>query len=93
MSEEIKEIEEVSAISIQLNDEEIKIIESLITTTKYPHEFIEELSKKEELTSERKLVLMYHFAQGHMYSAIHQFMQSALPQMMGMESVDPGLEV
>mgnify|MGYP003632898457 FL=1 len=92
MSEEIQENEAVNAISIQLTDEEVKIIESLITTTKYPHDFIEELSNNKDLSMERKLVLMYHFAQGHMYSAMHQFMQTALPQMMGMGAVEPGLK-
>ena len=91
MSEEIKETEEVTAISIQLTDEEVKLIEKLITDTKYPHDFIEGLSDNKDLSMERKLVLMYHFSQGHMFSAMHQFMHSALPNMMGMGTVEPGL--
>ena len=78
-------------VNLKLTDEEIKIIEGLITTTKYPHDFIEDLSKI-ELDTERKLVLMYHFSQGHMYSAMHSFMQEALPQMMGMGGAEEELK-
>ena len=92
MSEKTEEITEVSAVSITLVDEEIKIIEGLIGDTKYPHDFIENLTAMEDITPERKLVIMYHFAQGHMYSAISQFLGDALPRMMGMGAAEEGLK-
>jgi len=91
MSEKTEEITEVSAISITLVDEEIKIIEGLIGDTKYPHDFIEKLDAM-SIPTDRKLVIMYHFAQGHMYSAISQFLGDALPRMMGMGAAEEGLK-
>tara|TARA_R100001244_G_scaffold131038_1_gene103852 strand:+ start:606 stop:887 length:282 start_codon:yes stop_codon:yes gene_type:complete len=92
MSEEIKEKEAVKAISINLTDEEVKSIEGLIKSTQYPHDFIEGLLETKDLSQERKLVIMYHFSQGHMYSAISQFLGEALPRMMGMGPVEEGLK-
>lgn len=91
MSEEIQEKEAITADAIVLTSEEIKTIESLITTTNYPHDFIEALKDIKEITTERKLVLMYHFSQGHMYSAMHGFMINTLPKMMGMGVADEKL--
>ena len=92
MSEKTEEITEVSAVSLNLNDAEIKIIELLVKTTNYPHDFIEALKTIEDITIERKLVIMYHFSQGHMYSAINVFLGEALPRMMGMGPTEEGLK-
>lgn len=92
MSEEIQEPQTEPKISINLTDEEVKIIEGLITTTQYPHDFIEGVLENKDLSQERKLVAMYHFSQGHMYSAISQFLGDALPKMMGMGPVKEGLK-
>lgn len=92
MSEEIQEPQTEPKISINLTDEEIKTIEALIKSTQYPHDFIEGLLETKDLSQERKLVVMYHFSQGHMYSAISQFLGDALPRMMGMGPVEEGLK-
>jgi len=88
---EVKDTKSIEVpVNLKLTDEEIKVIEGLITTTQYPHDFIEGLNK-EPLDTERKLVLMYHFSQGHMYSAMHGFMINTLPKMMGMGAADEKL--
>ena len=92
MSEEIQDTVAEAATLINLTDDEIKIIEGLVKTTQYPHDFIDGLLETKDLSQERKLVAMYHFSQGHMFSAIHQFMHSALPNMMGMGTVEPGIK-
>jgi len=91
MSEKTEEIAEVGGISIHLLDEEITIIEGLIKETKYPHDFITNLDAM-SIPTDRKLVIMYHFAQGHMYSAIGSFMGEALPKMMGLAPSEEGLK-
>ena len=89
---EVKDVKTVEVpVDLKLTDEEIEIIEGLITKTKYPHDFIGELDKT-SIDTVRKLVLMYHFAQGHMYSAVNQFLGDALPRMMGMGPIEPGLK-
>lgn len=86
MSEKTTITEEKVALSINLTDAEVKVIETLISGTTFPHEFAEKLDELADVEPARKLIMMYHFAQGHMFSAMHHFMSSALPEMMGLSS-------
>ena len=92
MSEKIEEITVEGKVTLSLTTEEVATIEGLLADTQYPQEFVANLTNAEGITQERKLIMMYHFAHGHMYSALNSFMQEALPRMMNMSPVEEGLE-
>jgi len=92
MSEKIEETTAEGAVTLGLTTEEVATVEGLLKSTEYPQEFITNLTNVDGIAQERKLVMMYHFAQGHMYSAVSSFMSEALPRMMNLSPVEEGLE-
>lgn len=86
MSAKTEKIKEVVKETLTLTQAEVDTVQDLLGGTNFPGEFISILSKENTIPESRKLVMMYHFAQGHMYSAVTSFMSESLPRMMNIGS-------
>lgn len=81
MSDKVKEPQNLIP-NLKLTEEEIQTVPELMEDTTSPTDFLNILNNTDTITNDRKLVIMYHFAQGHMHGTLMAFMTSELPQRM-----------